>query len=251
MRTDNKVKFVILFLFCALIFLQVSLKANEIVFLKNGDVLYGSVMKENDKYIFFKEKKKTETRSFRRSQVVRVLYNKKKISKSYIYRKDGTSLLGFIVEENAEGIRLRKILARPDEIFIHRSEIASISEKKIESRKEYTFTFNRWAKNVLIEGDFTGWKPVPMERNGKVKNKKSGKWQKNLKIDILKKDEYQYRTIVDDKPEKIRFIKFKMENGELHEDVNLFSFTMGLRIGGGFTVWATPISLIQNSPISM
>ncbi|MFN7181752.1 MAG: hypothetical protein ACK4NF_03620 [Planctomycetota bacterium] len=58
---------------------------------------------------------------------------------------------------------------------------------------EYTFTyFSNTAQQVQIEGDFTGWLKIPLEKMG-------NRWAKTFKI--KKARAYEYRFIVDGNPE--------------------------------------------------
>jgi hypothetical protein len=68
---------------------------------------------------------------------------------------------------------------------------------------EYTFTYPVGnEKEVYIEGDFTGWTKIPMEKKGKI-------WSKTFKLQ--KNRLYEYRFVVDDKIELDPNNKVKLE----------------------------------------
>jgi hypothetical protein len=198
----------------------------EILFLKDGSVLYGTIIKETDTHITFTIKKKKVEKSYKRKDVLRVRYDDTELKTKFIYKKDGTFIKGFIVDEDAEKILIRENLYKMKEIPIQRMQISSISDKKLEKKKLfYIFKLNDPSSQLAIEGDFTGWVPMEMKKVGE-------NWEKKIEIDILKKNDYQYRYIKNNNPDKTRFIKFKVKDGKLFEDIDLYKFTIGLRAGG-------------------
>ncbi|HRZ28775.1 MAG TPA: glycogen-binding domain-containing protein [Spirochaetota bacterium] len=202
-------------------------QADEALFLKDGSVIYGKVISESDDGIAFRRRGKDADEKFPRRNAIRILYNLTEIKKQYVYLKDGTYRDGYIVDEDANKIIVREKLTVNKEYSLKRSDIASISDVKIENRKEYVFRYSKPAKSVSLEGDFTGWRPVSMNGGGE-------NWEKTVEIDILKKNEYQYRYIVDGAPGEKRSIKFKLDRGTLKEDIDRVKFTLGVKLGYAF-----------------
>lgn len=223
-------------------------RADEIIFLKDGSLIYGTIRNTNNLYIQIIDKKR-KFLQIKRDQVLRVLYNKDKIDISYIYKKDGSMTKGYIVAENAKSITIRKILNKAEEIVIKRDDIASISQKKIESQKMFLFTYNKPASKVEIEGDFTGWKPVLMDPQGKETNKTYQRWTKGIKIDILKKNNYEYRFIINGRAEQKQSITFKMKDGNLAEDIPVLKFSLGLWVGGAMYLGGYGDRLEMRQPV--
>jgi len=202
---------------------------SEILFLKNGKVLYGTVTKETDTKLTFKVNKSKKAKAYKREEIVRILYKEGPLKKQFIYKKAGGSVEAYIVDEDAGKITIRLNLQKLEEENIRRDEIASISAHKIKKDLPFTFQFpgDNARNNVAIEGDFTGWESEEMLKSG-------GNWEKKVEVNILKKSYYEYRYIVDGKPDKKKFIKFKVRNGKLYEDKDLLRPRIGFRIGAGF-----------------
>jgi hypothetical protein len=221
----NQIKIIILFL----VSFSFAGLYSDILFLKNGQVLYGVIGKETDTELTFKEKKAKKAKKYPRAQIVRILYKDGPLKKQFIYKKSGASVEAFIVDEDAGRIIIRRVLQKIEEETIPRNEIASISAKKIKKDLPFTFTFpgGNVRNNITIEGDFTGWESEEMVKSG-------SNWEKRVEVNILKKSDYEYRYIVDGKPSKKKFIKFKVKNGKLYEDKDLLRPRIGLRIGAGF-----------------
>jgi hypothetical protein len=218
----------------------------EILFLKTGQVIYGTIVTESDKSIKFIEKKKKKSKNIPRKNILRILYKDAVLEKMFIYKKDGSFLRGYIVDENSSEIIIRENLNKYKEKKISRSDISSISEKEIKKKSLfYDFELKSKAKSAAIEGDFTGWRQELMNR----KSNADDTWEKKLEIDILKKNEYQYRYIIDNQPTDKKFIKFKIKQGKLIEDIDLYKLTFGLRAGGGMYTSGYAKDLSPSQPL--
>jgi hypothetical protein len=83
------IKNIIISIFTLTLFFPLSLNA-EILFLKDGSVLYGTISKETDKNILFKKKNETTATAYARSNIIRVRYDDAELNEMYVYKKDGT-----------------------------------------------------------------------------------------------------------------------------------------------------------------
>jgi len=101
----------------------------EVLYLKDGQVLNGSIVKENDKFIWFKTKYKSS--KFDRNKVVRVLYGQRELEKIYIQMKDERIIEAFMVDQDNKKvtIRLNKDSAKEDHIL--KSNIQQMSNERI------------------------------------------------------------------------------------------------------------------------
>lgn len=106
----------------------------------------------------------------------------------------------------------------------------------VREQREYQFIFpneeyETAPSSVSIIGDFTGWQPIEMRNI-------NGDWKANLDIDILSKNDFEYRYLINGEPEVgTRSIRFKIEEGVLVEDKKLFFFNIGFRPGAYFYFW--------------
>ncbi|MCP4132364.1 MAG: hypothetical protein GY754_15435 [bacterium] len=225
-KTNKKIIWRILLFSLIFIASPLSLYAQEILFLNNGRVIQGTILERSKDAVVFREKGKTTPERFKPEAVLRVLFNKTGITKKYIYKNNGSVQEGYIILEYNDRIIVRKDLQINKEIEIKRSSILAISHSKIENKKKYTFRYQGKADSVFIEGDFNGWEPEPLI--------KKLAWEKAVKINILKKNEYEYRYIVDNIPGKKKHIRFKIEEGKLLEDIDKYRVTLAVHTGFTF-----------------
>jgi hypothetical protein len=232
---------IIILLFC----LFVESIFPDLIFLEDGTVHYGEIVKLTNTKIYFRKEDENKKKAYTRKNILRIMYKEGQLRKQYVYKKDGTYVHGFIVEEDEHKIVIRKVLQERKEISLLKKNISSISEKKL-SKKSLFYIFKLPLadniKSASIEGDFTSWQPAQMVRN-------KNNWEKNIEIDILKKNEYEYRYIFNNKPASKRFIKFKVKDGKLVEDIDLFRFGLGLRAGGGFFISGMAKKIRPRQPV--
>lgn len=198
----------------------------DAVFLKDGKVRFGKVQKESDRDLTLQTQSGKETLVIHRSDVLRILY-KDEIPRKYIYLMSGDKKRAFIVDENARSITIRNDLEVLREEKIARKTILSISETELRTTSlPYLFRTHARAKNVAIEGDFTGWQSIALEREG------TDGWQVSLPIDILKKNEYEYRFVIDGNPQSSAYIRLTAEDGKLVEIIDHFDWRLQIAAGG-------------------
>jgi hypothetical protein len=201
----------------------------DVVFVKSGKVYLGRIKSERSGEIELSRKDKGGLQKIARNEVLRILY-KDEIGLKFIYLVNGTQRHAFIVDENARQIVIREQLEVISEETIDRKRILAISEKQLASTSlPFTFHHGVKAERVEIEGEFTAWRPVPLESEKSAPNR----WQISLPIDILKKNQYEYRFVVDGNAQEMRSIKFKAENEKLFEDIDSMQWKPSLAVGPG------------------
>jgi hypothetical protein len=226
MKINNSVQ--IIFLSAAWLLSSFSIPlplAADILFKKDGTIISGSVVRENSDSIVFKEKK--QELNIPRTAVKRVIFGIQTIEKVYVYENSGNTLHAYIVDEDSDSITIRNILSSPDEIKIPRKDIRTISKEKLAKLLSYNFIFRSSRKDVMhvsIEGDFTGWQSIPLARAGDL-------WQIAVEIDILKKNTFEYRYIVNGISLENSIIRFRVEDGKLVEDVDRYKLHLGVSAG--------------------
>jgi hypothetical protein len=165
----KRISVILLFIF---LLLPCSLSA-ESVFLKNGDIIEGMILKETGSSIEINMSDKN-TRKIARSDVIRILYHGNYKNRKYLTKTDGTVIEVYIVDEDAKGYTYRISLNSPLEKYISKDDVDSISRKKVppkEKRKESTIT------TVTVDSK-KGWQNtgVFIIKGDRVKITSSGKW---------------------------------------------------------------------------
>lgn len=127
--TGNKIIKIILSCSVLIIWLAAAAQA-ESVFLKNGKIIEGSIISETDSSVTVKTEDGIRT-VIPRNYVLRILFHNRYRDLRYIYKKDGSSLEGYIVDEDEENYVYRKDLQSPAEEKIPRSAVDTISIKSI------------------------------------------------------------------------------------------------------------------------
>lgn len=202
----------------------------DAIFMKDGKILFGKIQKESERDLTLQIKAIAGSRVILRSEVLRILY-KDEIPFKYIYLTNGDKRRAFIVDENARLITIRDELENMREEKIARKMILSVSETELKTTSlPFLFKTRASAKKVSLEGDFSGWQSVQMEKDA------ADDWQVSLPIDILKKSEYEYRFIIDGKPQPTETIRLTAENGKLVELIDHYDWR--LQLAGGAHAFA-------------
>lgn len=103
----------------------------ESVFFKDGRITEGSIISDTDKIIKFKNADGKVSEIFRQD-VLRIVIHTDYKTKRYIYKTDSVLVEAFIVDEDKSTYTYRIDLNTPLEYQILKSEIETISRKKIE-----------------------------------------------------------------------------------------------------------------------
>ncbi|MBN1501065.1 MAG: hypothetical protein JW982_12965 [Spirochaetes bacterium] len=128
------------------IFLSTPLFA-EFIFLTNGAIVEGKITGETADTITLRTKDR-KTLEIRRSTIMRILYTELKLGKVYVQKRDGESVLAYMVDENRESYTFRKELYKPQEFILKRDDVLFIAEKN--------------PSGLKIDGE-TGQKSIPLK----------------------------------------------------------------------------------------
>ncbi len=101
----------------------------EIIYLNDGQVLKGTIVKENNKKIILKTK--YQTRHVKRNNIKRILYGERDMERIYILYKNGSMTNGFLVDQNSKYIVFREKEDSIVEEKILKSDIKQISREEI------------------------------------------------------------------------------------------------------------------------
>lgn len=116
---------------CLFIFFAFSgLLYAESVFLKDGSIVEGKIVKEDDLKITV-QISSGEIREISRENILRTNYQVSYKEKKFIKKNDGTEIEGYFVDEDSISFTYREKLNLPDEIKIRKDEIRSISKERI------------------------------------------------------------------------------------------------------------------------
>ncbi len=103
--------------------------SGEIVYLKNGKVIKGAIVKEGKTGITVRTD--AGNRDVRISEIKRILYGNMDMEQVYILMQDGRIIKGFLVDQDDKKLILRENRNSPDEKTISKSEIRQISRDSI------------------------------------------------------------------------------------------------------------------------
>ncbi len=101
----------------------------ETVYLKDGQVLRGSILREDRESVSLKTR--YQTRKIYREHILRIMYGNREMENVYLYLKDGSLVNGFLVDQDAEKIVFRAKRDSPEEKSILKSAIRQISNEEI------------------------------------------------------------------------------------------------------------------------
>jgi len=102
----------------------------ESVFLKDGNIIEGSIQKEDDLNIEI-QILSGEIQLISRENIIRTLYHGKYKEKKFLNMNDGREFEAYIIDEDAEFYIVRKELKSSVEIKIAKDEVKSISRDRI------------------------------------------------------------------------------------------------------------------------
>jgi hypothetical protein len=178
---------IILLLFC--IFYAGSLNA-EYIFMRDGKILQGTIVTDEANIIVARVG--TETKKIPRANIIRILYTDLNMGKVYIQKRDGTSVIVHIVDEDRMNFVCRKDLYSPAEFTLKRSEVLFVAEKNpsgLQGQADMTWVKLSW---------FAPYDPVSVY-NIYIKSGKNGKYEKidhssnkEITIEMLKSNTEYY-----------------------------------------------------------
>lgn len=102
---------------------------SESVFMKDGAIIDGKVVSENDNVIKLRDRDK-KIRELQRSKVLRVSYEEGYKKRMYLKRRSGKTIEGHIVDESAKDYTIRDNLDSPAEYKVEKSDIIAVSAEK-------------------------------------------------------------------------------------------------------------------------
>ena len=100
----------------------------EFIFLKDGSIIDGQIIKDAPASITVRDKEK-KVKTIPRNNIMRILYTELKMGKVYIQKRDGESIVAFIVDEDRNTYTIRTNRYKPLEIILKRIDILFIAEK--------------------------------------------------------------------------------------------------------------------------
>lgn len=103
----------------AVIFIQSGLRA-ELLFLKDGSILKGSVVEETASSVLFKSEK---TVRHNRNSILRISYTDTYLGRQYVKKNNGESFLAYIVFEDGENYYFRRVLSSVQEFTLPMDEV--------------------------------------------------------------------------------------------------------------------------------
>jgi len=101
----------------------------EVVYLQNGMVLKGEIIKEDKTFITFQSSSKTQ--KILRSKIVRILFGARDLEAINILMNNGEILKGFLVDQDSEKIIFRKSKGTSSEQTIKKADIKQMSRDEI------------------------------------------------------------------------------------------------------------------------
>jgi len=119
-------KFIITILFCTSTW---TLLSAEYLYLKDGQVIQGTIESEDSNN--YKVKTKYQTKLIPRQDVIRIMFGERKMESIFLLMNDGTSKKGFLVEQDAEKIIMREKEDSPKEITILKKDVKQMSGSDI------------------------------------------------------------------------------------------------------------------------
>jgi hypothetical protein len=100
----------------------------EYIFLKDGSIIKGRVIKETLDDVIFTDEQKKESR-YPRKDVIRIFYGTLKTGKLYIQRVEGDPIEAYLVDEETDSYTFRIELNHPEEFTLKKEEIYFMTQK--------------------------------------------------------------------------------------------------------------------------
>ncbi len=100
----------------------------EYIFMKDGSIVEGKIVSDTASSIKMATRS-GEERIIQRSNILRILYTELKMGKIYIQKRDGESVVAYMVDEDRNSYTFRKDLYKVQEFKLQRSEVLFMAEK--------------------------------------------------------------------------------------------------------------------------
>ncbi len=100
----------------------------EFVFLRDGSIIEGTVVKDEAASILLRDSEK-KTRRIQRNEIMRILYTELNMGKIYVQKRDGKGITAFMVDEDRTTYTFRKELYDPAEFTLKRADVLFIAER--------------------------------------------------------------------------------------------------------------------------
>ena len=108
----------------------------ESIFLKNGAIIEGKIVKDTDKTTVVKTAEGNK-QTISRSDILRTIYNEDYKEKRFLNQMDGTSIEVYIVDEDDISYTYRADISSSRETVIKKSDVESISKLKRDKGLEF------------------------------------------------------------------------------------------------------------------
>lgn len=113
-----------------LIFSMMISAANaEIIYLKDGQIIKGDIIKEDSAFITVKTK--YQVKRINRIYISRILYGERDLEEINILMNDGSTISGFLIDQDNKQVIIRKDKKSSKETTLLKSNIKQMSPKKI------------------------------------------------------------------------------------------------------------------------
>jgi hypothetical protein len=118
-----------------ILLLSLSIPASaEYLFLKDGAIIKCKIVDESVVQIVIKDEK-NEIKTYKRENILRVLFTELNMEKLNIQLKNGESIKAYMIDEDRDSYTFRKVLNKPEEIQIKRSDVLFMTERNPSSLK--------------------------------------------------------------------------------------------------------------------
>ncbi len=117
----------------------------ESLFMKDGSIVEGKIVEENQSVIILKVQNGTK-KTIKKDNLLRIIYNEDYRRLTRLAQYDGTILEGYIVDEETDKYTVRKQLTSKEEVIVMKKEVEFIERAKIERRNP----MSSWASASLL-----------------------------------------------------------------------------------------------------
>ncbi len=195
--------------------LPLSLRA-EYIFTTDGAIHKGKIIKENATTVTISTDD-NEKETYKRTDIMRILYTKLNMGKIYVQRKNGDNFTAYMVDEDQETYTFRNDLYKPEEFKLERMEVLFIAERNPSALK---------GKPDTQSIDLTWYHPYdPMEKY-------------NIYIKKKKEDSYELAATTSNN-------KYTLEN--LTSNTRYFIVVTGIDGSGGETPYSNEIEIVTKN----
>lgn len=153
---------------CVIVLIFISTTAfAESVFLKDGTIYEGKIVKEDDNSVVLLSSDKTEIK-IQRSNIIRVIFHKNYRNKQYLHKMNGDVIEMYLVDEDSNNYTYRTDLTSPDEVSISKNDVDGITKTKMGvipknnsvSEKNNNNIKNKRSIIIKRNSEYTNWSVV-------------------------------------------------------------------------------------------